>query len=113
MDLLLRSTKACCAEYKLSGLGMCHHGGLCKAGNGTQGFKQDTQPSSYRVTAPAFHYASKELVLISIVSCANQVEMRLLLIIKNQRNQDTPFFYILSIVSLPHCLPMFNWGKMV
>lgn len=47
MDLLLRSTKACCVESKLSGLGLCHHGGSCKAGSGTQGFTQDTQPSAH------------------------------------------------------------------
>lgn len=97
MDLLLRSTKACCVEYKLSGLGLCHHGGSCKAGNGTQGFQQDTQPSANSATTPAFHYASEHLILISIVSCANQVEMDfllpcLLLIIKNQKNQDLPLF---------------------
>lgn len=65
MDLLLRSTKACFAEYKLSGLGMCHRGGLCKAGNGTQGFTQDTQPSAYWVTSPS-------LLLCLQAACLNQ-----------------------------------------
>lgn len=93
---------------------MCHHGGSCKAGNGTPGFNRthlllltELQP------LPFFHYASKHLVLISIVSCANQVEMDfllpcLLLIIKNQKNQDLPF-----IVSLSHCFPLFNWVRSV